>query len=446
MLKTFTFVSILTAVVFCPVAFGMADVENKPNPKVDYVAKLNEIGRAGRDESLNAAGYYEKAFELCVEQPEQLSLSHIQSWPEDLPKEKQILLQNWVSANSKTLEQLKLGSPKNYYWPKYEGNSIWDISPASLRKAKILTLVLCTRAKLNTTRGNLRASISDLLVCYKFGTHFAGPKMLVEQLAGTAFRANAVQAGFEILDKVDPDPCLLEDFQQKLQVLSTDESYTLDFISTRFGFYDAIQMVFTDDGKGDGRIPEGEVEHVIRSFAGMRFVPPETLIAFKNLKRRESIELADALYEYFNEVRHKTPWQLHNEGKDDLWEVIEQIAAKNPFVLILTPNVGGVLDVFCRSKVGTDALATTLGLLRYKADKGEYPATLQRLVTAGYLRKLPMDPYSDKPLVYKRTKDNFILYSVGADFDDDGGVRSNWGKGKEGGDQVFWPVDKKTVE
>jgi hypothetical protein len=60
---------------------------------------------------------------------------------------------------------------------------------------------------------------------------------------------------------------------------------------------------------------------------------------------------------------------------------------------------------------------------------------------ADLLKKLPMDPFSDKPLVYKRTADGFMLYSLGADFDDDGGLHSRWGQDKTGGDHVFWPVE-----
>ena len=43
--------------------------EEKINIKVDYVAKLNELAKAGRPEELNAAPYYKKAFELFVKQP-----------------------------------------------------------------------------------------------------------------------------------------------------------------------------------------------------------------------------------------------------------------------------------------------------------------------------------------------------------------------------------------
>jgi len=34
-----------------------------------------------------------------------------------------------------------------------------------------------------------------------------------------------------------------------------------------------------------------------------------------------------------------------------------------------------------------------------------------------------------------------LLYSLGADFDDDGGKPSKWGEGEKGGDQVFWPLE-----
>jgi hypothetical protein len=46
-------------------------------------------------------------------------------------------------------------------------------------------------------------------------------------------------------------------------------------------------------------------------------------------------------------------------------------------------------------------------------------------------------------LAYKQIGDDFILYSFGADFDDDGGTPSKWGEGEKGGDQVFWPVSRK---
>ena len=100
---------------------------------------------------------------------------------------------------------------------------------------------------------------------------------------------------------------------------------------------------------------------------------------------------------------------------------------------------------YYRYKAEESALLATIAILRYKAEKGQLPDNLEQLVSGGYLKELPMDPYSDGPLTYKRIGDDFTLYSVGADFDDDGGVRSDWGEG-DTADQVFWPVERPNTQ
>ncbi len=64
-----------------------------------------------------------------------------------------------------------------------------------------------------------------------------------------------------------------------------------------------------------------------------------------------------------------------------------------------------------------------------------------------YNQGTPIDPWSDKPLVYKRTDDGFMLCGVGSNFRDDGGQVARDDKGKvkqyaDEGDWVFWPVQK----
>ncbi|GAB4454517.1 MAG: hypothetical protein OHK0029_09220 [Armatimonadaceae bacterium] len=56
-------------------------------------------------------------------------------------------------------------------------------------------------------------------------------------------------------------------------------------------------------------------------------------------------------------------------------------------------------------------------------ETGTLPDSLELLVQQGILRSLPQDPYSDKPLVYRRLPANrFALYSIGPDNRDDGGT------------------------
>ena len=417
----------------------------KINIKTDYVAQFNELSKpANYDPNDNAAGYYKKAFELSVYQPEQLSIS-IKTWPKDLPEEKQIILHDWVSANSEALEQLTLGTQKSYYWLKYQGNSMFAVALPPLAEARNLMRVLCSRAKLNAAKGDFKAAFSDLLVCYQFGNHFTGPKTLIEQLFGIGLRTYTVKTAFQILDKTKPNPDLLRYFQQKFTELPTEQSYIINFTAEKLVVYDGIQRTFTDDGKSGGYVPKASVEQMINPPEAWKFLfsdlTEEQKSGWENLERRQTTELADKIFEYFNVVRAKSPARLRNEGKSSE-KVIKDMTKDNPFLNTFTEVELRPIEMSFRCRVEADALITTLALLRYKAEKSQLPENLDQLVSTGYLKQLPMDPYSDGSLVYRRIGDDFILYSLGADFDDDGGVYGDWGKSMGGGDQVFWPVGK----
>ena len=79
---------------------------------------------------------------------------------------------------------------------------------------------------------------------------------------------------------------------------------------------------------------------------------------------------------------------------------------------------------------------------------GHQPAFDERvdeLVEDGYLKELPMDPFSDGALGYFRDGGDFVLYSFGGDMKDDGGqMGTKQGKPfkwADNGDWVFWPVE-----
>ena len=87
------------------------------------------------------------------------------------------------------------------------------------------------------------------------------------------------------------------------------------------------------------------------------------------------------------------------------------------------------------------ATTTILALHRWKADKGEYPDQLEILKVGGYLKQLPEDPYGKGILKYQKKDDDFILYSFGADFEDDQGWDKNfWHSPGNFGDWVIWPI------
>jgi hypothetical protein len=66
-------------------------------------------------------------------------------------------------------------------------------------------------------------------------------------------------------------------------------------------------------------------------------------------------------------------------------------------------------------------VSVSCALERYRLAQNEYPESLAALMPQ-YLKALPIDFFSGEPLKYRRTSaDEFILYSVGRNAQDDGG-------------------------
>jgi hypothetical protein len=85
-------------------------------------------------------------------------------------------------------------------------------------------------------------------------------------------------------------------------------------------------------------------------------------------------------------------------------------------------------------------------LERYHLARGEYPETLDALAPQ-FIQTIPHDLIGGQPLKYRREKGEFVLYSVGWNQNDDGGVD---GLRKEGlldiakGDWA-WPYRTNTM-
>ncbi len=90
--------------------------------------------------------------------------------------------------------------------------------------------------------------------------------------------------------------------------------------------------------------------------------------------------------------------------------------------------LGRSMPAILKSKEDVTELETRLTLARtalvlkhYKAEHGAYPETLDPLVP-GLLDELPRDPFSGGQLVYRREGEGLLLYSVGLNQTDEGGI------------------------
>ena len=82
----------------------------------------------------------------------------------------------------------------------------------------------------------------------------------------------------------------------------------------------------------------------------------------------------------------------------------------------------GILAVEEKTHALRRLAVVSLALAAWRAEKGSYPDKLDALSPA-VLKAVPQDPFTDKPLTYRRVGKGYVLYSVGPNMTDDGGIK-----------------------
>ncbi len=109
---------------------------------------------------------------------------------------------------------------------------------------------------------------------------------------------------------------------------------------------------------------------------------------------------------------------------------------------LLAPAMDKIAQACQRNHAILRNAIVALAAERYRQKHGRWPATLDELVQAGLLKSAPVDPYDGRPLRLRRTGDGLMVYSVGPDNADNGGVIDRQNPIKAGTDLGFqlWDV------
>ncbi len=109
-----------------------------------------------------------------------------------------------------------------------------------------------------------------------------------------------------------------------------------------------------------------------------------------------------------------------------------------PLTKILCPVFSRVAQKRGQAVANIGLCRVVLALKGYKYERGAYPDTLKQLQeTLDW--ELPEDPFSGQDFVYRRQSEGFILYSIGQDLEDDGGLPGRDERGKWHDDRdIVW--------
>lgn len=460
--------------ILCIIFYAFYISMGRPTVNIDYLQKATNMVRPLADESQNAANLYNQAIAIYVKPPE-VAKDSLQFTDSNEPKDDLLiviskknsvdeltetefeLLNKWINENSQAIDLYIQASKKPYCWWNRqfdnEKESLLGIAVLELSSIRQISRLVLWRSRLNFYQSDIDGAFEDLFTLYRTGGLFKGPRTLIEQWVGIAIQDLAVHDAFEIIDSKQMDEQMLQTIWDEFQILVNNCIFQIDFTCEIFVLMDFIQRAYTDNGRGSGRMtPIGLQEYITTNFEG----PIESSYFFAlgvsliSPNRAKITEMVEYLYDSYDELAQFTPFsrrQMNIDAELDIeqWPRIKQIRYW-PF-MFMVPPYNQVLRLSYRIQADSEALLTVLALQRYKLQYGQYPETLDALVQAKLLEKIPIDPFSDNAFVYRVIGEDFILYSVGQNFTDDGGQIYRYKDGEvrlwaEEGDAVFWPVQK----
>jgi hypothetical protein len=425
---------ILTLIAVC---FYM--IRGKPKVMINYLAEYNKLSKpVNFDPNQNAQKSYNEAVNTFFKMPQDLARISLE-WPEDFNQANQNLLQIWLAANKESLHQFDVASKKPYYWIESRAfdNDLRNIQIFELYDLRELFDAILLDAKVKAINGEYSEAFEDLLAHYRASIQKCDTSRFIIVFRDSLQSLQRVtRTTLLIIKKTQVPVSILNSFQKDIDGIISYKFHPPDLMADKLFTYDILQRMYVYKPDGSGRLSWTGIKDisgydpscVAGSWGTIKFF-------LAGPTQKEVKGQIDSYYEQVQNAFTMTPWQL-NQRKPNFFENLYRPRFDSLFLLVYAGTYRNDFYDYYTTQVQLESLLATISVLRFQQDKGRLPNNLDELVKDGYLKKLPADPYSDKSLIYKIEEGNFKLFSVGKNFEDDGGKEKT-------DDIVFWPVRER---
>jgi hypothetical protein len=343
----------------------------------------------------------------------------------------------WVRANQRPLETLEDASKRpRFFFPFNGGNRPETLASVLLPYVHLMresASALLIRAALELDTGENDRCRRDLLTVHRLARLMGQAPTLIER---------------SVAISIEDAACRLERAIANSGKLSAGQSRALasdivaldglpDFsdgidVAERFMVLDFLQSA--------ARAGPARAAVIFRSFAP-RSLPPSVVFRWSPVPYEECMRECNHCYDGLLAAIHQPTYRQRHAALELAERDIEKMSGHNSISRLLSadwpmalfmPNLNFFEIRWETSRAQRRLTEVALALAASKIDHGAYPATLTELSPKD-LKTVPLDPFSDKPFIYRPNAATYTLYSVGPNMIDDGG---NAGGAKAGDDIV----------
>jgi len=331
----------------------------------------------------------------------------------------------WAGTNGKQLDAAVSAVTRDrWYIPAAGGNMMMDLQLPALGQFRQLADCLALRSQIRAGKGQLDAAWQDALAVHRLARLVSQGGTMIEHMVGYAIENVAIHADTAIfssgkLTAAQAKACLAD--LQKLAPLGPLADVMN--LSERLTKLDNVIYVAQD-------LPRIKKETLIQEYPQVHILPEEVAkidwsLILRHVNADHDMIVAAMTQATF--ARRDAALQKCEDHRDEIMQLPDgdpDPAKRMDVVMhkLLAPgNFRHTNTIYERAFMLADLDQVAFALAAYRAEKGGYPDTLAALAPA-YLKTIPADRFTDKPLIYKPAADGYLLYSVNDDLEDNGGT------------------------
>jgi len=359
----------------------------------------------------------------------------------------------WLKYNEKPLALVTEASHRPRYYspmiplPTRDGELSDTLISAWLPGAqatRYFARSLSARAMLHLGNGRPEAAWEDLMACHRLGRLMAAGPTLVEVLVGYAIGEISSDAILTYIDHVKPNARQAALLARQLdQVLPLPQVADRVDLCERFSYLDVVQHI---------ACPKDNSANPLKTILGSPTTINEVILNVLKTGAEERnmwnvvLKQGNARYDqYVKALRIKDPIarlaavqaferdrEKHSAYLNSTFKTLAKIANSGSFsqgvgeVLgdmmepVMMAGLSGMVKSELRVLQRQEHLQVALALSAYHADQGNYPEKLLDLKPK-YLQDVPLDRFSGKAILYRRSQQGYLFYSVAVNGKDDQG-------------------------
>jgi hypothetical protein len=303
---------------------------------------------------------------------------------------------------------------------KYDTQPVAGILLPHLAKLQSTSRLLELSCEVNLADGKADAAAEDCLAMLRVSRATWNEPLLITDLVELAGLQLAATQMEKVLDRSEPSASVLARFPSPPAEAEVRERFQRAMRGERCFGIDAFQLIL-------------DKPSMISQLAGE--TPPfgNRPLAWLLVTLGRPVILADFIHYLDDMDRYVEYAGTPLRDARGRWTALAgEIAADRQRCFLSRPISGMLLPAVSRVAEAVEwgiarerVTHAGVALRRYRLEHGQYPDALDALVPQ-YLKAPPQDPFTRAGLVYRREGRGVVLYSIGLNGKDDGGLDTGW--------------------